>query len=133
VDHGKPRKGDTVRLTIEGVVTYTEGSGFTVDDTPRTANGVFFRYDNPSLKNVEVTQRKYQIGDRVHHFVLDVWAPAAGTLIQHTTSPGHARFMKMKTGDHWVDEMGVILKAAQTMPVGEYQILMLPGEWLDIS
>ena len=125
MESGKPRVGDEVKLTIEGKVTYVEDSGFTVDETTRVgAHGVFFRYDNPSLKNVEVTMRQRRVGDVVTRNDLMFWEPPEGTLIQFQNNGRY--WLKLISPARWVDSHGV-LTPSSAMSAGSYVILTIGG------
>jgi len=134
VENGKPRVGDRVRLTIIGYVNYVEDSGFTVrdrpDDSPASGGGIFFHYDTPALKNVDILERKRQIGDKIDRNEIMPWEPAVGTLIRHTASGRH--YMKMLSSGRWIDTTGNQLFHA-AMPGGYYRIMMLGGEQVTIS
>jgi hypothetical protein len=132
VESGKPRVGDRVKLTIEGEVNYVESSGFTVREAPEppNGNGVFFRYDNASLKNVVIIARKWQIGDMIDRNDIMPWEPAVGTLIRNVSLGRH--YMKLLSTGRWVDSNGVFAQPS-AMPGGTYQIMMLGGEQVTIS
>jgi hypothetical protein len=122
---GKPKVGDTVRLAIEGEVNYVENAGFSVRTDANVGNGLWIRYDDGIVKNIEVTKRPRKVGELVDRDEIMLWEPNAGTLIQQIDRIVEPIcWMKTMSTGRWVNSDGVFAMPS-ALPRGKFEIKVI--------
>jgi len=119
----KPKPGDTVEVTIRGVVTSTAPAGFHIrtdkENDLRMAQAYRnFYYEEPALVSVTIIRRAYWVGNIINRNDIMTWNPPSGTvIIQDGIS-----WMKIDRGmAQWVDSTGTYAEPS-AMPSGNYRI-----------
>jgi hypothetical protein len=115
------KKGDIVRVVLEGEVKNVTESSFLIGDDISYSNRIWNNSNH--VMKAEVIRHSYSVGDRLDRNELARWNPPSGTVVSHEPSmAGIARrWMKLNESERWVDQRGIFDMIA-AMPNTYYTI-----------